>query len=433
MPDYRFANIESNQDNRNLLTIKDKCDKYDYIAAVACGTIGGMIDVFLVGAPLDSTLGKWTDDQVDQVIMSFSKKMGWKPNTGNENNVRSAIGYLERNFEVKYDQRKPCDVGGMFNIAPNTHHMMSLAHSPDVIGLFFSILNQFTSTSSFVVEGQLITVKSDDFELQGGNFPAKIFCGAANWFGHLMSDFAGSSGTHKRGTGIVMPFYELFGMCKFGQFNTRNGKKDLAEIALSAFTQGYDLRFGITMAIPVLLTELLIKLIWSLRRYFGYGYSLKECIPSQKYDDLRIMLLIGYGTLCLIDGADAAIRSNGNFVTFFMRMNLVAWCRFTMLVLKEVCLRVGLQSAIQKQIEALERINDALLAYLDELEKLDIELFKAETAKYKTTVMVIKGATSEKELNEILLNEFEKLGIIKPWQGEFDKHMANKNATLVFK
>ena len=34
--------------------------------------------------------------------------------------------------------------------------MKSLAHSPDIIGLFFSILNQFTSTSTFLNDGQLI-------------------------------------------------------------------------------------------------------------------------------------------------------------------------------------------------------------------------------------------------------------------------------------
>lgn len=103
--------------------------------------------------------------------------------------------------------------------------MMSLAHSPDIIGLFFSILNQFTSTASFVANGRLVTVATDTFELQGGNFIMKIMCGIANWFGHLMSDVAGSSGSHGRGTGIVMPFYELFWICKFGSFNTATERK----------------------------------------------------------------------------------------------------------------------------------------------------------------------------------------------------------------
>lgn len=49
--------IEVSEDNRKLLKSKDQCDKYDYLAAVACGAVGGMIDIFLVGAPKSSTLG----------------------------------------------------------------------------------------------------------------------------------------------------------------------------------------------------------------------------------------------------------------------------------------------------------------------------------------------------------------------------------------
>ena len=45
-------------------------------------------------------------------------------------------------------------------------------------------------------------------------------------------------------------------------------------------------------------------------------------------------MILGNGTLCVMDGIDAGIRANGNALRFFMRMNLVAWLRFVMLVLK---------------------------------------------------------------------------------------------------
>ena len=106
--------------------------------------------------------------------------------------------------------------------------MMSLAHSPDIVGLFFSVLNQFTSTSSFIANGQLVTIATDTYELQGGNFIMKIMCGISNWVWHIMSDIAGSSNSSangKRGMGIVIPFYEFFGFCKFGSFMTENRRK----------------------------------------------------------------------------------------------------------------------------------------------------------------------------------------------------------------
>ena len=29
----------------------DKCDKYDYLTAIGCGAVAGIVDIFLVGAP----------------------------------------------------------------------------------------------------------------------------------------------------------------------------------------------------------------------------------------------------------------------------------------------------------------------------------------------------------------------------------------------
>lgn len=94
-------------------------------------------------------------------------------------------------------------------MSTKNHHIKSLSHSPDIIGLFFSVLNQFTSTSSFVSGGKLVTIKTESFELQGNNLVSKVFCGIVNWFGHIMSDVAGSSGSRGnigRGSGVAIPF-----------------------------------------------------------------------------------------------------------------------------------------------------------------------------------------------------------------------------------
>lgn len=429
------ALIANSDENRALIQSGDKCDKYDYLIAVACGAVGGMIDIFLVGAPGDSVLGRWTDAQVDNAVKGFAKISGWNPKPDKADSVASAIGFLEKKYKVNYDQRHSADVNNLFNMSTKNHHMMSLAHSPDVIGLFFSILNQFTSTATFVANGQLVTINTETFELQGGNFVAKIFCGIANWFGHVMSDIAGSSGSRGnagRGAGVVMPFYELFSFCTFGKFDVGKDKQDLATIATRAFQEGYDFRLGLATAIPVIITDLSIRLVWALRRHFQYGKPMKDCIPTQKHADLRIMLIFGNGTLCVMDGIDAGVRSGGNFLAFFMRLNLIAWFRFVTLVLKEVCIRLGIAASLQAYLEAYKRINEALLAYLEELEKIDIEAFKKETEENNKIIASFEQATNNEELNKMLLETFDRMGYNKPWQGDFDEHMSNKNATLVF-
>lgn len=418
------------------LRYNDKCDKYDYLTAVGCGALAGIIDIFAVGSPSDSVLGKWTDTQVDNCVIKFAKMVD-KDGKVKDGNIASAIGFLEKNFKVNYDQRNSTDVGNLFQMGTKNHHMKSLAHSPDIIGLFFSILNQFTSTASFLNDGQLITIQTDTYELVGKNWIAKIFCGAANWFGHLMSDIAGSSGTRGnsgRGSGIVMPFFELFGLCSFGKFNIGKDRQDLATLATRVFQEGYDVRFGITMAIPVLVCDLLIRLIWSLRRFFQYKKPLKECIPTAQHDDLRVMLLIGNGTLCIIDGADALIESGGtNLLIFFTRLNLVAWCRFVTLAIKEICIRTGLTLPLQKELAAFIRMREAITAYLAELKVIDIELFKKETARYNETMHMIETADSAEALNKTLYKSMESLNITLPWTGDFHEFMSNRNNTLVFK
>lgn len=428
--DYLGNNLE---EEKQFLVNDDKCDKYDYLIAVGCGAIGGLIDIFLVGTPGESQLCNLTDSQVNEIVKKFAKKNGWNPKKGNENNVKSAIGFLERHdkHKINYDQRLNSQVQDMFDIAPNTHHMMSLAHSPDPIGLFFSILNQFTSTSTFIADGRIVTIDTETFELQGGDFISKIMCGIANWFWHLMSDVAGASGAHGRGSGIVIPFYELFGLLNVGKFSgVDNQKATFAEIAQQAFIKGYDARFGMAMAIPVVITDLSIRLIWCCRRFFQKGYSLKDCIPVSSHADLRVMILVGNGTLCAMDGIDAAVRSGGNFLAFFMRLNLVAWLKMLRLVLKEIAIRLGMQK--DETLNALKCVDAAMDNYLQEIKEYDIENFEIETANYNCYIETLANVNSVEDLNKTLTNIYDMMDIPKAWNGDLDDFMSDSNNQLVF-
>lgn len=54
---------------------KHACDSSDYLIAVACGAVSGLVDIFLVGAPSQSVIGKWTDAQVDEAVKNLQKKV----------------------------------------------------------------------------------------------------------------------------------------------------------------------------------------------------------------------------------------------------------------------------------------------------------------------------------------------------------------------
>lgn len=318
-----------------------QCDKYDYMIAGTCGIICGLIDILFVGTPGDSKLGDFTDEQANKITEKFASFLGWDKDDAEKrgsDTTKSAIGWLEKKFKINYDQAttngKNGTSGLVDNLSTKNHHLKSLGHSPDIIGLFFSVLNQFTNTSSFISNGQIITIETEEFKLQGHNFIAKIFCGVANWFGHIMSDWTGSSGAGGRGSGVPIPFYNLLQMINIGEFGQH--KQTFATITTKVFEQGYDFRHGVAMAIPVVINELLIRFMYTMKVHFYHEKEWKDSIPNGNIPELRRMLLVGHGTLCIMDGADAAIRSGGDMVQFLLRTNLIAWIRFGHLSLKEV-------------------------------------------------------------------------------------------------
>lgn len=341
---------------------KAQCDKYDYIIAASSGVICGLIDAFFVGMPGASKLGNWTDKTTDKMVEAFSTfvyksdlKKGDILQKKAPEGIASCIGYLERRFKVNYDARYASDLGlssSEISMAPINHHLKSLGHAPDIVGLFFSLLDQFTNTTSLISDGQIIRIENNNnnFRLQGGNFIAKLFCGFCNWIGHIMSDIAGSSGTrghqnNARGSGVGLPFFEFFQLCDFGSFDISGEKKTLAELSTKVFQEGYDARHGAAMAIPVFLNEIIIRFSFTLKRKFYHKKSWKESLPFGNQPELRRMLVVGHGCLCLVDGIDAAIRSAKSgpafVVDFALHLNIVAWSKFAMSGLREIWIICG--------------------------------------------------------------------------------------------
>lgn len=352
---------------------KCQCDKWDYIFAATSGVIAGLIDSFFVGMPGKSKLGNWTNKQADKLVEKFSKVVykadrkkieklisegkiskptDFAPNgmsvpKKEPDGIASSIGYLEKRFNVPYDARYAQDLKGaegnvIFN--PKDHHLKSLGHCADLAGLFFSILDQFTGKVSIISDGQIqrFEPNTTTFRLQGKNFYEKLLFGFINWFGHMMSDIAGSSGTRghggKVGAGIAAPFFEFFQLCDLGKIKVGEDTKTLAQFTTTMYTNGYDARFAAAQAIPVALNDILIRLFWSIKRHYYHKLPWKECIPLKLSNkpELRRMLLVGHGCLCLVDITDAAIRSGGEIMTFALHINMVAWTKFANLGFQEL-------------------------------------------------------------------------------------------------
>lgn len=326
--------------------IKPHCDKLDYALAASSGAICGLIDIFLVGKPGGSPVGDLTDKWFEKRTVDFAKWCGWSDDT-----KKTPLKFLEEKFKIPYDQRGAGDAASViFDLNPANHHFKSLGHNPTLLGLFFSILDQFANQSHFVSGGELISLQKADekFELRGNNISAKLFCGFVNWFGHLVSDVTGSSSSKTRGMGIPSPFWawtnDIIAIKAKLKLPITELNKNINELALNIYKNKYDARFQAAQAIPVFINEIIVRLIYSVRRMIKYFTTTVKgersfsslwsaCEPFAN-PTVKRMLTVAHGVFCLIDVGDATIQgfvAGGgyfNVTEFALRLNIIGVGRF---------------------------------------------------------------------------------------------------------
>ncbi len=345
--DLQLADIQETIDS--IDKIKPDCDKLDYALAASSGALCGIIDIFLVGKPGESPVGDITDQWFKDRTEDFARLCGWQ---GDKGNSSSAIRYLENEFKIPYDQRGAGDAASeVFDLNPKNHHFKSLGHNPSLLGLFFSVLDQFNNTSHFISDGEMIILeKADDgFELRGNNVPSKLFCGIGNWFGHLISDVSGSSGSKGRGMGIPSPLWswtnDIIAIKSKLGIQPSEFNKTFNELAINIYKEGYDVRFQTAQLIPVVINELVVRVMYSVRRLVSYFKATDT--ESRSFEDMweqckpfgnssvKRMLTVAHGTFCLMDMTDAVVRGLAagggklNLKEFALRLNIMGIGRFT--------------------------------------------------------------------------------------------------------
>lgn len=423
-----------NETVESIKELKPQCDKLDYILAASSGALCGVIDIFLVGKPDESPLGDITDKWFANRTIDFAKLCGYK---GDKNSLSSAINFLEEKFKIPYDQ----SVGGgifreLINLTPSNHHFKSLGHNPTLLGLFFSILNQFTNTSDFVSNGELISLNNSDgkFELQGKNIPSKLFCGIANWIGHLISDVSGSSGSKGRGMGIPSPIWawsnDVIAIKAKLNIPVTEFNKSVNELALKLFKKGYDVRFQTTQAIPVFINEMIVRLLYSIRRLIGYYISVpkndrswgllwKSCEPFSNATVKR-MLTVAHGTFCIIDIGDATIRGfekgigSFNVFEFVLRLNVVGVGRFAISLYGETKRAISYDHAREssdfaaKEITIVENYIEGLKILSAKYDDARLLTFIADFKKSDAYIKAFERSVQLAELRNVPANRILK-------------------------
>ena len=90
--------------------------------------------------------------------------------------------------------------------------------------------------------------------------------------------------------------------------------------------------------------------------------------------------------------------------------------------------------SIEDDIHFFKKQADLFEKYAAELMKIDLIKFKREIAEYETISQTISCASSSKDLNRVLKNSFQILGIETSWEQthkSFDAFMKDKNKKLI--
>jgi hypothetical protein len=121
------------------------------MVAVGSGILTGIVDSLWV-SEFKMERGKaWSNKLVNDCVMKAAKAKGYKGDR-----LDGAIKFLEDKFPIPSDNIwKGKDIG----ISTKSHHLDDLAHNPSLIGLFFSMLTQFTKTGYFQnSEGKILPI-----------------------------------------------------------------------------------------------------------------------------------------------------------------------------------------------------------------------------------------------------------------------------------
>lgn len=412
--------------NSEIERLTNHADKLDYMVAVASGVLCGMIDSFFVGEfSLTAENGDWkSSEKVNDFVIKTAKKKGYKGD-----DLEGAIRKLEE-FHIASDPNLNDFGGGL------QHHLRDFAHHPTPLGLFFSLITQFTTKCYGTnTAGAFIMTPVKDMTLIGRNLPEKFTFGVINWVFHMISDMAGSHATAGAGTGLPgpivsllkevssLPFFQVLknsdGNAKFSVWVSKlfNGtlfaERDSNGKIIRDSVKNFDLRAELSLfgeitrqAIPVVINECIVRGFYFIRHFAKEckrqnirsisdlnKIDYKNILPFRNRTIVR-MLTISTGTFTAIDLADAAIRSAiqagppttpafwGKFV---LKVNFVGLGRFFIAVGTDIGMGIKRQKLIKEKMQ-----------YKSEYGMLQIaKLF------YMQEGMWIEAVDTEKAINDL--------------------------------
>lgn len=357
--------------------VVDKASRLDYGIAAGSGLLTGLLSVFLEKSLSVEEAAKIGGKEADRIVVNTARVFGCnipsdkaifdKDGRCDTEVLSKAIKFLEDKFPIPQDMLTPGFGGGL------QHHLRDFSHHPTILGLFFSILGQFTGTGYGAdTDGSFIKLPFPKDALIGKNVPEKIAIGAFNWLFHLVSDIDGSNQNAGKGTGIPGPVLSVLKELSSTPLlkNVRSNYKE-SEISFSKWisklfngthfkdTEGNPVRFDfrtemglatqlLEQSLSVLANEVIVRVFYTVSRLASEIQSNnvtsllelnrlnpKSFLPINNRALTR-MCTVSSGTFLAVNSAGSAIKAGMAFKgnkaafakAFFLNINYPGIGRF---------------------------------------------------------------------------------------------------------
>jgi len=236
-----------------------KLDKWDWCIAGVAGTIGAVIDCMFIGIQQPGRFGGTAEE--GGVINNFvNDKFG-------DIFAPSKISELERSFKVPYDAPHSQNLAEkVAGLGPRSHRFQSLGHDP-ILGFFFGVRDIMNGTMSATDKyGKFIVQNIGDETPIIGLLEALVI-----QIGHLLSDVATKQG-------LPAPLMPLL---QFIPQDVEIFGKSIAKVSREMYEAGYDFRAFISQSVSVFVIDLLVRILYFVKRHYKDGFSFAESVPVE--------------------------------------------------------------------------------------------------------------------------------------------------------
>lgn len=306
---FTAEELKDNSDAVRLLNDEyndlHKLDKYDVAISALAGLVSAAVDILLVGIPQKGPTGLSAGTLSNYVRAYFEKKF---PEEEMQKLANSKVSKVP--FDAQDNRNTTEYVQGL---SAYYHRLLSLGHDP-VLGFIVGVLDIMTGRMTTIdkagkVISQVMKNYSDRTE-------SNLFAALAKQIIHFKSDITTSMG-------LPAPLMGLFNLLQFGSIGEE--EQTIAEIVQGMYYEGYDFIHFCSLSIPVMLTEVIVRLGYSVKR-IKEGYTVRESIPVSLNRDmhpkLATMLFIAHA------GATAANAGKIYFTKNPMSINYPQWVAF---------------------------------------------------------------------------------------------------------